>query len=156
MGERSNKLAGQFEQAIAEFANVVKAIPEEKWGAMGGNEGYTVAATAQHVSGQFPLEMEYISAAAEGNPMPAYSWDDINGKNDGRAEKNSAASKDQVLGELREGGASVAAYIRGLSDEQLDSKGALALAGGAEVSAEQLIQGGVLIDHVRGHMKSLG
>jgi len=134
----------------------VKAIPEEKWGAMGGNEGYTVAATAQHVSGQFPLEMEYISAAAEGNPMPAYSWDDINGKNDGRAEKNSAASKDQVLGELREGGASVAAYIRGLSDEQLDSKGALALAGGAEVSAEQLIQGGVLIDHVRGHMKSLG
>jgi hypothetical protein len=44
MGERSNALAEQFEQAIAEFAEGVKAIPEEKWGAKGGNEGYTVAA----------------------------------------------------------------------------------------------------------------
>lgn len=109
----------------------------------------------QHVSGQFPLEMEYITAAAEGKEMPAYSWDDINGKNESRAERNSAASKAEVLRELREGSSSTAAYIRELSDDQLDSKGKLALAGGAEVSAEQLIQGGVLIDHVRGHMKSI-
>jgi hypothetical protein len=114
-----------------------------------------VAGVAQHVSGQFPLEMEFITAAAEGNEMPAYSWDDINGMNEGRAEKNSAASKADVLGELRAGGSSTAAYIRGLSDEQLDRKGKLGLAGGAEVSAQQLIEGGVLIDHVRGHMKSI-
>lgn len=155
MGERSDKLAGQFEQALAEFAEVVKAIPEERWGAGGGNEGYTVAATAQHVSGQFPLEREYISAAAEGNPMPPYSWDDINGMNDRRAKENKACSKGQVLSELRDGGATMAAYIRALSDEQLDRKGALALAGGAEVSAQQLIEGGVLIDHVRGHLQSI-
>ena len=155
MGERSNKLAEQFEQAIADFAKAVEGIPDDKWGAKGGPEGWTIAGVAQHVSGQFPLEMEYITAAAEGKTMPAYSWDDINNKNEGRADKNSAASKQQVLGELRDGGASTAAYIRGLSDEQLDRKGALGLAGGAEVSAEQLIQGGVLIDHVRGHMASL-
>ena len=28
-------------------------------------------------------------------------------------------------------------------------------AGGAEVSTQQLIEGGVLIDHVRGHLKSI-
>jgi len=156
MGERSNALAEQFEQAIADFAAVVKALPEERWSAMGGNEGYTVAATAQHVSGQFALlEMKYISAAAEGKPMPSYSWDDVNGINDRRAEANKACTKAQVLGELRDDGASMAAYIRTLSDEQLDRTGTLALAGGAAVSAEQLIEGGVLIDHVRGHMKSI-
>ena len=32
-----------------------------------------IAGVAQHVSGQFPLEMEYITAAAEGKQMPAYS-----------------------------------------------------------------------------------
>lgn len=155
MGERSAKLAADFEQAIAVFAETIEKIPDGQWGAKGGPEGWTVAGVAQHVSGQFPLEMGYIRAAAEGTEMPAYTWDDINRMNGGRAEKNSAASKADVLRELHAGGSSTAAYIRGLSDEQLDSKGKLALAGGAEVSAEQLIQGAVLIDHVRGHMKSI-
>jgi len=155
MGERSATLAEQFEKAIAEFAETIEKIPDGQWGSKGGPEGWTIAGVAQHVSGQFPLEMEFITAAAEGKEMPAYSWDDINGRNEARAENNSAASKADVLRELREGSSSTAAYIRGLSDEQLDSKGKLALAGGAEVSVEQLIRGGVLIDHVRGHMKSI-
>jgi len=113
------------------------------------------AATAQHVSGQFPLEMEYIAAAAEGRESPPYSWDDINGKNDGRATANSAATKAQVLAEFKEGGSSVAAYIRGLSDEQLDATINLPLTGGAAVSTQQLIEGGVLIDHLNGHLKSI-
>ena len=155
MGQRTSALADQFEQAIAEFATTIEAIPEDKWAAAHGPEGWTVAATAQHVSGQFPLEMEYITAIAEGRPLPAYSWDDINGKNDSRAAKNGAASKADVLRELREGAASAAAYVRGLSDDQLDRTGELALAGGATVNTQALIEGGVLIDHVKGHLASI-
>ena len=155
MGQRSEQLASQFEQAVAEFAETVQKYPDDKWGAAQGPEGWPVAAIAQHVSGQFPLEMEYITAGAEGRDLPSYSWDDINGKNDGRAAANMSASKEDVLRELREGAASAAAYIRGLSDEQLDRKKPLPLAGGAEVTTQQLIEGGVLIDHVRGHLKSI-
>jgi hypothetical protein len=155
MPSRAEALANQFEQAVNDFAKTIEQVPDDKWKSQGGPEGWTIAGVAQHVSGQFPLEMEYITAAAEGKQMPGYSWDDINGKNESRAQMNSAASKDDVLRELRDGASSTASYIRGLSDEQLDRKGALALAGGAEVTAEQLIQGGVLIDHVRGHMQSL-
>ncbi|HEV8574701.1 MAG TPA: DinB family protein [Dehalococcoidia bacterium] len=155
MATRAESLADQFEQAVSDFAQTIEQIPDDKWSAKGGPEGWTIAGVAQHVSGQFPLEMEYITAAAEGKQMPAYSWEDINAKNDSRAEKNSAASKADVLHELREGAASTAAYVRGLSDEQLDRTGSLALAGGANVTAQQLIEGGVLIDHVRGHMQSL-
>jgi hypothetical protein len=155
MGSRAESLADKFEQAVAEFASTIERIPDNKWSAKGGPEGWTVAGVAQHVSGQFPLEMQYITAAAESKPMPSYSWDDINGMNESRAEKNSSASKADVLRELREGAASTAAYVRGLSDEQLERTAALALAGGASVSAQQLIEGGVLIDHVLGHMKSL-
>jgi hypothetical protein len=155
MPTRAESLADQFEQAVNDFAQTIEQIPDDLWTAQGGPEGWTIASVAQHVSGQFPLEMQYITAAAEGKEMPAYSWDDINGMNESRAEKNSAASKAEVLRELREGAASTAAYVRALSDEQLDRTGSLALAGGASVSAQQLIEGGVLIDHVRGHMKSL-
>jgi len=155
MPSRAESLADRFEQAVAEFASTIERIPDEKWSAKGGPEGWTIAGVAQHVSGQFPLEMQYITAAAEGKPLPPYSWDDINGMNESRAEKNSSASKVDVLGELRDGAASTVAYVRGLSDEQLDRTAALALANGATVSAQQLIEGGVLIDHVLGHMKSL-
>jgi len=155
MPHRAEQLANDFEQAVNDFAKMIEQIPDDKWSAKGGPEGWTIAGVAQHVSGQFPLEMEYITAAAEGRPLPGYSWDDINAKNEGRADKNSAASKADVLHELREGAASTAAYVRRLSDEQLDRAGALKLAGGASVSTQQLIEGGVLIDHVRGHMSSL-
>jgi hypothetical protein len=155
MGQRSEALASKFEAAVSEFADTIKALPETKWGAVCNAEGWTVAQTAEHVAGQFPLEMEYIVAAAEGKPLPGYSWDDINGKNDSRAGKASGVSKDTVLKVLSDGAKSTAAYIRGLDDEQLDRKAALALAGGAEVSAEQLIMGGVLIEHVTGHLQSI-
>ena len=155
MPSRAESLADKFEQAVTGFASTIERIPDDKWNAKGGPEGWTVAGVAQHVSGQFPLEMQYITAAAEAKPLPSYSWDDINGMNESRAEKNSSASKAEVLRELREGAASTASYVRGLSDEQLERTAALALAGGASVSAQQLIEGGVLIDHVLGHMKSL-
>ena len=155
MGERAAALAQQFEQAVAEFAETIEKVPDDKWAAKGGPEGWTIAGVAQHVSGQFPLEMQYITAAAEGKPMPAYSWDDINGMNDSRADKNSSATKADVLRELREGAVSTGAYVRSLSDEQLDRTASLPLAGGASVTAQQLIEGGVLIDHVRGHLQSL-
>lgn len=44
---------------------------------------------------------------------------------------------------------------RALSDEQLDRTGALPLADGASVSTQQLIEGGVLIGHVTGHLASI-
>ncbi len=155
MGNRSDALAGQFEQAVADFAKAVEACSAAQWAAVCNAEGWTVAQTAQHVSGQFPLEMEFISAAAEGKPMPGYSWDDINGKNDNRAAKNASVTKADVVKELRDAAASTVAYVRGLSDEQLDRTGALLLADGALVSAQQLIEGGVLIAHVTGHLESI-
>ena len=155
MSQRSTDLAEQFEQAVAEFRKTVEECSEAQWAAVCNAEGWTVAQTAQHVSGQFPLEMEFITAAAEAKPMPSYTWDDINGKNESRAGENSSASKADVLKELQTGAASTAAYIRALSDEQLDRTGSLGLADGASVSTQQLIEGGVLIAHVTGHLESI-
>lgn len=155
MPTRAEELATQFEQAVADFRKTVEACSDAQWSAVCNAEGWTVAQTAQHVAGQFPLEMEFITAGAEGKPLPSYNWDDINGKNDTRAAKNASASKADVLKELADGAASTAAYVRALSDEQLDRAGALALANGAEVKTQQLIEGGVLIDHVKGHLASI-
>lgn len=154
MGQRASDLATEFEAAVADLAKEIEGCSDAKWSAT-TEEGWSVGTLAQHVAGQFPLEMEFIQAGAEGKPLPTYTWDDVNGKNDSRAAKEATVTKEQVLKTLKDGAASTAAYLRGLDDSALDNKGALALANNAEVSTEQLIRGGVLIDHVRGHLKSI-
>lgn len=155
MSTRSAALADRFDQAVDDFARAIDAASDAQWAASGGPEGWTVAATAQHVAGQFPLEREFIDEAATGGAGLNYTWDDINGKNDTRAAANMQCSKAEVLALLRDGAGSMSAYIRGLSDEQLDRTAPLKLAGGAAVSTQQLIEGGVLIEHVTGHLESL-
>jgi hypothetical protein len=155
MGTRSEQLATQFEAAVKDLADTIEKCPDSTWGARAGDEGWTFAGLAQHVSGQFPLEMEYVTAWAEGKTPPSYTWDDINGKNDSRAAQNQTISRADVLKELKTGAASTAAYIRGLSDDQLERKAKLPLANGAELTTQQVIESGILIDHVRGHLKGL-
>ena len=156
MSKRAQELTRQFEEAVADFAATVEAVSPAEWAvAICNDEGWTVAQVAQHVSGQFPIEMEFVTAGAEGRPLPAYTWDDVNEKNEGRAARNAGVSKGDVLRELRENAASVSAYLSKLTDEQLDRTGVLGLADGAEVTTQQLIEGGILIAHVRGHLESI-
>lgn len=155
MGKRTEALATQFEQAVADFARTVEGCTDAQWSAICNAEGWTVAQLAQHVAGQFPLEMTFITAAAEGKPMPQLTWDQLNEKNEGRAEKNRSATKAAVVQELRTSAASTAGYIRALADEQLDRTGPLSLADGAQLTTEQYILGPVLIAHVTGHLESI-
>ena len=87
--------------------------------------------------------------------MPAITWDQLNAMNGGRADANAGVSKADVLRELRTNAASTAAYIRALTDEQLDRTGPLSLADGLIVTTQQLIEGPVLIAHVTGHLESI-
>lgn len=156
MGQRSMELAGRFEQAVAEFEAAVQAVPDDKWNAV-CEAPWTTAQVAAHIAGQFGLESEIFMPAAEaGKPLSTFTWDEVNGRNDARAAAEINATKSDVLKTIRDGAEPIAAYIRGLSDEQLDRKSPLSLADGAEVSTQQLLEGGVLIDHVGGgHLASI-
>ena len=149
MGSRANDLAARFEAAVGEFTRTVESCPDGKWGAT-CEEGWTVAQVAEHIAGQFPLESEFLFASAEGRALPAYTWADVNTKNDTRAAANKGVTKADVLKTMRDGAGPLVTFIRGLSDAQLDRAASLGLADGAEVTLQQLLEGGVLIDHVGG------
>ena len=155
MGKRTEALATQLEQAVADFAKTVEGCTDTQWSAICNAEGWTVAQLAQHVAGQFPLEMTFITAAAEGKQMPSLTGEQLNEKNEGRAAKNRSVTKAAVLQELRTNATSTAAYIRALADEQLDRTGPLSLADGAQLTTEQYILGPVLIAHVTEHLESI-
>ena len=155
MGTESAALAAQFAGAFDDLAKTVRDCPDTAWGNICGDEKWTVAATAHHVATQLSLEKEYLDAAAEGRTSPSYTWDDINGANEKRAAANSSVGKDEVLRLLAEGKAGIEPWVRSLDDAQLENKMALPLANGAEVTLRQLLEGGVLIDHARSHLKSI-
>jgi hypothetical protein len=155
MSNKSEALAAQFEQAVADLVQAVESRSDAQWRATCGDEQWTVAATAHHVGAQWPLELEYITAAAEGRTSPAYTWDDINAKNARHAAEFAACTRAEVAKLLRDESPSIASYLRKLSDEQLARTMSLPLANGASVSTEQLILGGVLIEHATAHLQSI-
>jgi hypothetical protein len=155
MGNQGEELATQFENALAELVQTVETFPDDKWQAVCGDEGWTVAATARHVGYQWEIEKELIEGTAGRAPMPPYSWDDVNKRNEDHAQQFSTASKADVLGLLRDQGPTMATYVRGLSDDELAKKTPFPLADGAAVSPQQIIEGGVLIDHINAHLKSI-
>jgi hypothetical protein len=155
MGSKGEQLAEQFEQSLADFVRTVESFPEDKWQSLCGDEGWTVAATARHVGYQWEIEKELIEGTAGTKPMPSYTWDDVNKRNADHAQQYSSASKTDVLGLLREKGPPMASLVRGLSDEQLNRKTPFPLADGAAVTPQQIIEGGVLIDHINAHLKSI-
>jgi hypothetical protein len=155
MGQRSEELATRFEQVIDDIIREVESASEEKWAGACGHDGWTMAATAHHVAAQWPLETEYLDAASAGAPPPTHTWDDINQLNDRRAAEHANVGKADVIQALRDGRARMGAYVRALNDGQLDMTAPLALADGAEVSTQQLIEGGVLIDHAASHLAEI-
>ena len=152
---RAATLAEQFEKALGELIQAVEEHPDDQWHSVCGDEGWTVAATAHHVGAQWPLEKELLDAAVGLASMPGYTWDDVNARNEQHGQEFSAASKAEVLAILRDGGPTMASFVRGLSDAQLDSPVAFPLANGAPVTPQQLIEGGVLVGHVVAHLKSI-
>lgn len=155
MSDRAAAIADQLQQSVDELIDLVQACTEGQWQAICGDEGWTVAGTAHHVGAQLRFEKDLIAAIAEGAPMPAQTIDDVNQLNERRAEQYRAAPKEGVVKLLRDNSAWMSEYVRGLTDEQLDRRGAFPLAGGAEVSAVQLLNGGVLLKHVTGHLASI-
>jgi hypothetical protein len=155
MGQRANELAKEFDVAVNEVRQAIESCAEAHWRSVCNAEGWTVAQTAQHLSGGFPLEMEYVTAAADGRPLPSYSWDEVNRMNNDRAARNATVTQSEVLRELQAGAEATSAYIRALTDDQLDRAGSLVLAKGATVSTQHLIERVVLIDHFRAHLASI-
>jgi uncharacterized damage-inducible protein DinB len=155
MGQRSEAIANQYKQAVDDLLAAVEAASDAQWKATCGDEQWTVAATAHHVGAQLPLEHEYLSAAADGKTMPAYTWDDINARNAKHAQEFASCSKAEAQKIIRENTAWIIDFVKGLSDEQLDRSSALPLAGGAQVTTEQLLMGGVLIEHATAHTASI-
>jgi uncharacterized damage-inducible protein DinB len=154
MGERAQALAEQFEQANQAVIDAVEAAPDDAWSRTCQGEQCTVAALAYHIGSAHGPLVEYMARPlAEGAPLPSISRDQVNAINAENATNRAAATKEEALAVLRENGANVIAFLRGLSDDDLDRSAVLPMSG-HEMTAGAFIER-IIIGHPRQHLESM-
>lgn len=154
MSTRSQTLAAQFEQATAAAIAAIEPLSDAQWRATSRDERWPVGFVAWHIGDAPFVVMDLVKTVANGQeppPMTAAMLDDLNAQ---KLAAHVAAGKTEAVDQLRRNGAAIAATIRTLTDEQLDRSAALPMVGGNALSAQQLIEMG-MIGHIRGHVASM-
>jgi len=154
MSSRAEQLANELQQVTDEMTATIEAIPDAAWQNRCGPEQCTVAALACHIADGYSGLLDYlVKPIVEGREGPRFSREDLARGNAAAAEENAAQPKSVVLERLRTQAPPVIAYVRDLSDEDLQHTGALPM-GGDPMTAEAVITH-VLIGHPRGHLASI-
>jgi hypothetical protein len=124
MSDRARNLADRFAQAHGTFVAAVKQLPEGHWRLpVSDTDPRSVGVIARHVAWGYSIEQEYIGAILAGQPLPELSLGELDAMNTSLAQEWGDLRKAEVLAALQSAGAGAEAWIRGMSDEQLDRQG---------------------------------
>ena len=154
MGAQVEELARRFEEANQATITAVEALDDAALRSQCEAEQCTAAALAAHVGESHPFIADWIRGAVAGEPLPPITMADIDRLNAERFVANAACSKETALAQLQTNGATAAATLRTLRDEDLERTVPFTLFGGSEVSVRTLIER-ILIGNVETHLPSL-
>jgi hypothetical protein len=125
MSDRASTLAERFALANAEFAAFMQDVSEAQWRrVIGEGELRSIGVVGRHVAWGYGFEQRYFGAIADGHPLPPVVLAEFVTRAADRARDWEDVTKAEVLEALTTAGAAAAAWLRGLSDEQLDRRGA--------------------------------
>lgn len=154
MGTRAADLATKLEQANAAVIGAVEGSSDADWQRVTGSEGWSVGVTARHIAISHLPIMGLVELVATGGDVPPVTMEMFHASNAQHAQEHAGCTREEVLEILRRDGKAAADRLRGLSDEQLDRTASMAFAGGAEMSAGQLVEM-ILLGHPAQHLESI-
>lgn len=149
MGTRAQELADQVDAVHAQLSQAVSSMNDSQWKALTAEEGWPAGVAAHHAAGSTGPLLNFVQAAANGQPMPEITSDQLNAINAQHAKDFAGVSREDVVKVINEQAPSASAYIRGLSDEQLDKVAQTPF--GGPMSTEQIIRN-VMIGHIQTHL----
>jgi hypothetical protein len=152
MGQRSQALAEQFEQANRQMTATIERCSEAQWKARTSSETWPVGVVAHHVAQSHEGIAGLVRMIANGQPLPPMTMDMINQGNAEHAKQFANVTREETLALIKKNGAAAASAVRELSDEQLDRSAPVL--GGPPMTAQQVIER-VLIGHVKEHHGSI-
>jgi hypothetical protein len=152
MGKRAMELAERFKAFNEEVIRFVTDCTDENWGKASPGEQWSVGVIIRHIAASHFGALKLAKMMVAGEPLPELTAAAIDQMNAKHAEAHRHCTRDEVLGVLRESGASVARFVAGLRDEDLDRKGHIAAVGG-DMTAEQVV-GIIMIQSGKEHLAS--
>jgi hypothetical protein len=143
MADRAKKLAQRLKEFGDELTTFVENCSETDWQKRCAWEDWSVGVTMRHIgAGHFQV-VDLVKMVVAGKKLPEFTAEQITRMANEHAREHAACTRPEVLEILRRSSADFVDYTAGLSDDDLDRKGHLALAGG-EISAENLIKALIL------------
>ncbi|NJD61163.1 MAG: DinB family protein [Deltaproteobacteria bacterium] len=138
MSQRAIDLAERFKTFNNEWIEFVTNCSDENWKKVCPGEQWPVGVVARHVAASHYGALDLAKMMVTGEKLPDLTQEVIDRMNYKHAEKHRHCTRDDVLELLREHGTSIAEYVAGLRDADLDRTGHIAAAGG-DMTTEQLI-----------------
>ena len=154
MGQRAESLAAELESVNAELQQAIERCSDDDWRRACSGEGWSVGVTAHHVAMAHGPILGLVRAVANGQRVPPITAEMLDESNAKHAVEFANCTREEVIALHRQGAREAADALRGLSDEQLDRTAPIALLGGAEASAQQLVEMAI-IGHPREHLGSI-
>lgn len=144
-------LAEAFERGHEALVDLVGSCTATQWQAPCAAEGWSVGVTVHHLASDYAETCRLVEAIIAGQSLAPFALDQKDEANRRHALAHADCQVAATLALLRRQGAAAAAFIRMISDADLDR--AVDLFGGP-VSARQVVEGG-LIGHIDDHLASL-
>jgi hypothetical protein len=138
MSKRAIDLSERFKTLNNELIGFVQSCSDENWRKVCPGEQWSVGVVARHIAASHYGALGLAKMMVTGEKLPDLTQDVIDQLNHKHAEKHRHCTREEVLASLRKNGASIADYVAGLSDTDLDRSGHIAAAGG-DMTTEQLI-----------------
>ena len=148
-------IAADLRDELAELRSLIEGCSDEAWRGTRGAEGWSLGVTAHHAIGHLNL-VEMISgfASSGGGPVTEFTLDAIDAQNAAHAKEFAEVSREQTLAALDESRPAAITGLREFPADKLETVAPMAFAGGAEVSALDLLRGPLLAD-IGVHIESL-
>lgn len=153
MSQRAKDLSRRFERFRDEVIAFVENLSGEDWNAVSEWEKWTVGVAARHLgAGHFGF-FKMLDMVVQGQELPQMTMDQVNAMSNRDSQEHKDCNKAEALDHLRKNGAEMAAFIAGLSNDDLDRKGNMPAFGG-EISVNQIIDA-IVFQSARQHFDSM-
>jgi uncharacterized protein YndB with AHSA1/START domain len=148
-------LASRLNTSLVELRWFLERCPADRWNATVVGDGRPVAVVAHHVVSHLGL-VGFAQAVAAGQraPQADFTGEALEQYNAQHAQQMAKVTRDAVLSELKAEGPKAVEALKGLSPADFARTQSMAFAGGAELSARQIVEGPLLGD-IAAHLASM-
>jgi len=134
--ERADRYADAVQSANEELIGFAESCSEEQWATLVPGENWSVGALVHHCALGNEVATSWLREMVERGGVPTTS-EELDAMNARHAIEFAEVGIAETVALLRSNGAAAIAYIRTLSDEDLDREAVFAPGGGTTVTVER-------------------